>query len=229
MAPASIACTRQWSSAGRGPSGRPGRASITPIMCRGLPRRRLRQLNRLPRRGPENPPVATIQIIRFAWKPMAWTAAASNASSRPWSSAGSAPAARPGRASTIRLTLRHRRTLPRHQPRLRRRPNQPSQPNPRSRRNQQNRLSRLPHCDLRNCSSTARSRRSLRKTMPACQAARLSLTPLSIPASISASRMRAISALEILTKGGRTTARGSLPSSTSASFIRLCMSTNGSA
>lgn len=157
MAPASIASTRQWSSAGRAPSGRPGRASITPITCIGLPRRRLRKLNRLPRRDPENPPVATIQIIRFAWKPTGWTAAASNASSRQWSSAGSAPAARPGRASTIRLTLRRRRTRPRRQPRLRRRPNQANQPNPRSRRNQRNHPSRLPHCDLRNCSSTERA------------------------------------------------------------------------
>ena len=49
------------------------------------------------------------------------------------------------------------------------------------------------------------------------------------PASISASLIRAISASDILTSGGRTTARGSLPSSTSASFMRLCMSTKGSA
>ena len=48
-------------------------------------------------------------------------------------------------------------------------------------------------------------------------------------ASISASLIRAISASDILTSGGRTTARGSLPSSTSASFMRLCISTKGSA
>ena len=36
-----------------------------------------------------------------------------------------------------------------------------------------------------------------------------------------------ISARSSLTSGGRTTARGSLPSSTSASFMRLCMSTHG--
>ena len=49
------------------------------------------------------------------------------------------------------------------------------------------------------------------------------------PASTSASRICKISASDILTSGGRTTARGSLPSSTSASFMRLCMSTKGSA
>ena len=49
------------------------------------------------------------------------------------------------------------------------------------------------------------------------------------PASTSAFLIRAISGAVILTKGGRTTARGSFPSSTSASFMRLCMSTNGSA
>jgi hypothetical protein len=48
-------------------------------------------------------------------------------------------------------------------------------------------------------------------------------------ASISASLISAISASVILTNGGRTTARGSLPSSTSASFMRLCISMNGSA
>jgi hypothetical protein len=48
-------------------------------------------------------------------------------------------------------------------------------------------------------------------------------------ASISASLISAISASVILTSGGRTTARGSLPSSTSASFMRLCISMNGSA
>ena len=48
-------------------------------------------------------------------------------------------------------------------------------------------------------------------------------------ASISAFLIRAISASDILTSGGRTTARGSLPSSTRASFMRLCMSTKGSA
>ena len=42
-------------------------------------------------------------------------------------------------------------------------------------------------------------------------------------------RMRAISGASILTSGGRTCARGRRPSSTSASFMRLCMSTNGSA
>ena len=39
-------------------------------------------------------------------------------------------------------------------------------------------------------------------------------------ASISAFRIRTISASVILTNGGRTTARGSLPSNTSASFMR---------
>src|SRR5215468_10765972 len=49
------------------------------------------------------------------------------------------------------------------------------------------------------------------------------------PASASAARMRSISASASLTSGGRTTARGSRPSSTSASFMRLCMSAQGSA
>jgi hypothetical protein len=40
--------------------------------------------------------------------------------------------------------------------------------------------------------------------------------------------MRMISERSIFTNGGRTTARGNLPSSTSASFRRLRMSTNGS-
>ena len=51
----------------------------------------------------------------------------------------------------------------------------------------------------------------------------------SSPASIRPCRIRATSAASILTSGGRTCARGSRPSSTSASFMRLCMSTNGSA
>jgi carboxyl-terminal processing protease len=50
----------------------------------------------------------------------------------------------------------------------------------------------------------------------------------SSPAATSACRMRSISAAGSLASGGRTTARGSLPSSTSASFMRLCMSTQGS-
>jgi hypothetical protein len=49
------------------------------------------------------------------------------------------------------------------------------------------------------------------------------------PASTSPSRMRMISERSIFTNGGRTTARGNLPSSTSASFMRLCISTKGSA
>jgi transposase len=53
--------------------------------------------------------------------------------------------------------------------------------------------------------------------------------PSRSPASTSAPRMRSISALPSLTSGGRTTARGNWPSKTSASFMRLCMSTNGSA
>src|SRR3954464_4104466 len=51
----------------------------------------------------------------------------------------------------------------------------------------------------------------------------------SSPEAINAARMRSISAAGSLTSGGRTTARGSLPISPSASFIRLCMSTHGSA
>ena len=51
----------------------------------------------------------------------------------------------------------------------------------------------------------------------------------SSPASNSASLTRAISASVIFTSGGRTTARGSFPRSTSASFMRLCISMNGSA
>lgn len=49
------------------------------------------------------------------------------------------------------------------------------------------------------------------------------------PARVRASPMRAISASEILTKGGRTTALSMRPSRTSASFIRLCMSRKGGA
>ena len=49
------------------------------------------------------------------------------------------------------------------------------------------------------------------------------------PAATSASRIRAISGSLILTSGGRTTARGRRPRRTSASFMRLCMSTKGSA
>src|SRR5260221_3564681 len=49
------------------------------------------------------------------------------------------------------------------------------------------------------------------------------------PASASAARMRSISTSASLTSGGRTTARGKRPSSTSASFMRLCMSAQGSA
>ena len=49
------------------------------------------------------------------------------------------------------------------------------------------------------------------------------------PAATSARRMRSISSAGSLTSGGRTTARGNRPRSTSASFMRLCMSTNGSA
>src|SRR4029077_11586072 len=48
------------------------------------------------------------------------------------------------------------------------------------------------------------------------------------PAETSAFLMRSISACGILTSGGGQRARGSLPSSTSASFMRLCMSTHGS-
>jgi hypothetical protein len=51
----------------------------------------------------------------------------------------------------------------------------------------------------------------------------------SSPAATSAARMRSISAAPSLTSGGRTVARGICPSSTRASFMRLCMSTNGSA
>ncbi len=48
------------------------------------------------------------------------------------------------------------------------------------------------------------------------------------PANCSPILMRAISSSLILYKGGRTTARGNLPMRTRASFMRLCMSTNGS-
>jgi len=48
------------------------------------------------------------------------------------------------------------------------------------------------------------------------------------PAAISALRICSISAFGSFTSGGRTTARGSLPIMTSASFMRLCMSTQGS-
>ena len=58
---------------------------------------------------------------------------------------------------------------------------------------------------------------------------RLRAAAFSSFASTSALRMRSISARSILTSGGRTTARGSLPISTSASFMRLCMSTQGCA
>ena len=56
-----------------------------------------------------------------------------------------------------------------------------------------------------------------------------SLARSSRPAATRASPMRRISAASSFFSGGRTTARGSLPSSTSASFIRLCMSKKGSA
>ena len=148
-APASIACTRQWSSAGKGPTVRPGPALITPITCPGPRRRRRRQRNRRPQRRRENPRVATIPTTRFAWNHTVPMAASSSASIRRWNSAKYRPQARPGLASTTPLTSRHlRRRLRRHKPNPHRRPNQPNQ---RSRRNQRN------HRNLRNRSSAERA------------------------------------------------------------------------
>ncbi len=51
--------------------------------------------------------------------------------------------------------------------------------------------------------------------------------PGSSPACCNRARIRSISAASSFTSGGRTWAASSLPSSTSASFIRLCMSNSG--
>jgi hypothetical protein len=143
-APASIACTRQSSSAGKGPSVRPGPALITPITCPGPRRRRRRQRNRRPRRQ-ENPRVATTPTTRFAWNHTVPMAASSSASIRRWNSAKYRPQARPGLASATPLTSRH---LRRRKPNPHRRPNQPNQPSRRSQRN---------HRNLRNRSSAERA------------------------------------------------------------------------
>lgn len=64
-----------------------------------------------------------------------------------------------------------------------------------------------------------------------CSQATFRITPSSAsnPAEIRHILMRLISSAPSLTKGGRTAAQSSLPCSTSASFIRLCMSVRGSA
>ncbi len=67
------------------------------------------------------------------------------------------------------------------------------------------------------------------RSLPALglHSAAIALSASSSLASISPRRMRSISGLEILTSGGRTTARGMRPSRTRASFMRLCISTKG--
>ncbi len=67
------------------------------------------------------------------------------------------------------------------------------------------------------------------RSLPArgLHSAAIALPASSSLASISPRRMRSISGLEILTSGGRTTARGMRPSRTRASFMRLCISTKG--
>ena len=151
-APASIACTRQSSSAGKGPSVRPGPALITPITCPGPRRRRRRQRNQRPQRRQENPRVATIPTTRFAWNHTVPMAASSSASIRRWNSAKYQPQARRGLASTTPLTSRHlRRRLRCHKPNPHLRPNQRSRPNQRNQRNQRN------HRNLRNRSSAERA------------------------------------------------------------------------
>jgi hypothetical protein len=154
-APASIACTRQSSSAGKGPSVRPGPALITPITCPGLRRRPRRKRNRNSQRSHENPRVAMIPTTPFAWKPTERMAAASNAFSRRWSSASSGPPARPGCASTTPITSRHlRRRLRRRKPNRRRLSNRR---NRRSQRSQRNRCNHRRHRNLRNRSSAERA------------------------------------------------------------------------
>jgi hypothetical protein len=150
-APASIACTRQSSSAGWGPSVRPGPALITPITCPGLRRLPRRKRNRSSQRSQENPRVAMIPTTPFAWKPTERMAAASNAFSRRWSSASSGPPARPGCASATPITSRHLWRRPRRKPNRRRQPNQ------RNRRSQRSRCNHRRHRNLRNPSSAERT------------------------------------------------------------------------
>ena len=150
-APASIACTRQSSSAGKGPSVRPGPALITPTTCPGLWRRLRRKRNRSSQRRHENPWVAMIPTTPFAWSPTERMAAASNAFSRRWSSASKEPWVRPGPASTTPITSRYLRRRPQRKRNQRRQPNQRSQRNRRSRRNRCN------HRNQRNRSSAERA------------------------------------------------------------------------
>jgi hypothetical protein len=153
-APASIACTRQSSSAGKGPSVRPGPALITPTTCPGLRRRPRRKRNRSFQRSQKKTWVAMIPTTPFAWRPTERMVAASNAFSRRWSSASSGPPARPGPASTTRITSRHpRRRLRRRKPNRRRLSNQRSLRNRRSQRSQRNRCNYRRHRNLRNRSS----------------------------------------------------------------------------
>jgi hypothetical protein len=157
-APASIACTRQSSSAGKGPSVRPGPALITPITCPGLRRRPRRKRNRSSQRSQKKTWVAMIPTTPFAWRPTEQMVAASNAFSRRWSSASSGPPARPGCASTTPITSRHlRRRLRRRKPNRRRLSNQRSRRNRRSQRSQRNRCNHRRHRNLRNRSSAERA------------------------------------------------------------------------
>ena len=153
-APASIASTRPWSSAGKASSvARPGTALITRITWPGLRRRRRRprcKPNRSSRRGPKKTWVAMIPITPFAWRQSARKAPASIASTRQWSSAGKGPwAVRPGTALITPATSRHPRSRS-----WRRQPNRPSnERNRRSQRSQRNRCNHRRHRNQRNRSS----------------------------------------------------------------------------
>jgi hypothetical protein len=150
-APASIACTRQSSGAGKGPSGvRPEPALITPVTCPGLRRRPRRKRNLSSRRNPKKTWVAMIPTTPFAWRFTTRVAAASNAFSRRWSNASSGPPPRPGAASTTRITFRHLRRL------RRRKPNRQRLSNQRSRRNRRSQRNRCNHRNQRNRSSAER-------------------------------------------------------------------------
>jgi hypothetical protein len=150
-APASIACTRQSSSAGKGPSVRPGPVLITPTTCPGLRRRPRCKRNQSSQRSHENPRVAMIPTTPFAWKPTERMAAASNACTRQSSSAGKGPSVRPGPALIIPITSRHLWRRPRRKRNRRRQPNQ------RSQRNQRNRCHYRRHRNLRDRSSAERA------------------------------------------------------------------------
>jgi hypothetical protein len=147
-APVSTAFTRRSSNAGKGPSVRPGPASITPVTSRHLWARPPRKRNRSCRRSHENPRVAMIPTTPFAWRQSTRQAPISTAFTRRSSSAGKGPSVRPGLASITPVTCRHLRK------RSRRKPNQRRRPNERSQRSQRDRRNHRRYRDLHNRSST---------------------------------------------------------------------------